>query len=84
MNKKVLRCAVAVVVVAAAGYGAYQAQAKDTALSEIALANVEALANNEEEGNECRWERRTDSFGCDVWDCIKRGGGDLCPCGDSK
>ncbi len=48
-----MRCAVAVVVVAAAGYGVYQAQANQKIMSEIALANVEALASSNESNTDC-------------------------------
>ena len=51
MKTKVRKYAVATVLVAAVGYGVYQAQAKDTAMSEIALANVEALGWGEYDPN---------------------------------
>lgn len=47
MKKKTFRMAVTAVVVAAAGYGVYLNQAKANTISEIELANVEALAFTE-------------------------------------
>ncbi|MBE6288344.1 MAG: hypothetical protein E7099_09220 [Mediterranea massiliensis] len=45
--KKFLKAALLAVVVAAGGYGAYEAQCEEIQLSETMLANVEALADNE-------------------------------------
>ncbi|MBO5381546.1 MAG: hypothetical protein J6A40_05590 [Bacteroides sp.] len=47
MNKKLLRVALLVAVVAVAGLGAHKAQAKKPVLSDIMLANVEALTRYE-------------------------------------
>ena len=47
MKKKTLKIAVATMVVAAAGYGLFLNQSKDNGMSELALANVEALATGE-------------------------------------
>lgn len=47
MNKKLLRVALLVAVVAVAGLGVHKAQAKKTTLSDIMLANVEALTRYE-------------------------------------
>jgi len=47
MKKKTLKMAVAAMVVAAAGYGLFLNQSKDGGMSELALANVEALATDE-------------------------------------
>ena len=47
MNKKIFKAALLVAVVAVAGLGAYKAQAKGTVLSDIMLANVEALTEDE-------------------------------------
>ena len=46
MNKKTMKIAMAAVVAAVAGYVTYQNQAKEV-MSELVLANVEALAQNE-------------------------------------
>ena len=46
MKKKILKIAMVAVVATVAGYGIYQNQAKD-AMSELTLANVEALAFGE-------------------------------------
>ena len=47
MNKKLLRVALLVAVVAVAGLGVHKAQAKKPVLSDIMLANVEALSSGE-------------------------------------
>ena len=47
MKKKTLKIAVATMVVVAAGYGLFLNQSKDNGMSELALANVEALATGE-------------------------------------
>ena len=62
-----------------AGGTAYQAQDKEM-MSDLALANVEALANGEG-GSECRWKRVKDEYGCTVHYCIQGGDGSVCSCG---
>lgn len=47
MKKKIFKAALLVAVVAVAGLGAFKAQAKKTTLSDIMLANVEALTRYE-------------------------------------
>lgn len=47
MNKKLLRVALLVAVVAVAGLGVHKAQAKKTTLSDIMLTNVESIADCE-------------------------------------
>lgn len=47
MNKKLLRVALLVAVVAVAGLGAHKAQAKKPVLSDIMLANVETFTEPE-------------------------------------
>ncbi len=47
MKKLSLKVAVVVAFVAVAGYGVYSSQKSNTTMSELALANVEALADNE-------------------------------------
>lgn len=47
MKKKLLKAALLVAVVAVAGLGAHKAQAKKPVLSDIMLANVEALTDEE-------------------------------------
>ena len=53
MKKKTMKIAMVAVVAAVAGYVTYQNQAKEIGMSELALANVEALAFGE-----------SGSFGC--------------------
>ena len=47
MNKKTMKIAMVAVVAAVAGTVTYQNQTKEVVMSELALANVEALAQNE-------------------------------------
>lgn len=47
MNKKLLRVALLVAVVAVAGLGVHKAQAKKPIMSDLMMANVEALGSNE-------------------------------------
>ena len=47
MNKKTMKIAIVAVVAAVAGTVTYQNQTKEVVMSELALANVEALAQNE-------------------------------------
>ena len=47
MKKKTLKMAVAAMVVAAVGYGLYLTQNKTNVMSDLELANVEALAAGE-------------------------------------
>ena len=51
MRKKILSAAFAVAIMAAAGYNVYMIQTKGN-LSELALANIEALADDYPEGGE--------------------------------
>ena len=49
MKEKILKIAVATMVVAAAGYGVFQGQAAENTMSELTLANIAALAAGEYE-----------------------------------
>lgn len=53
MKNKILKKALVVIVATVAGYGVYQAQSKETTLSEVGLANIEALANDDETDQSC-------------------------------
>lgn len=76
--KKVILSLVAVAAIAV-GYQKYtQAQT----MSDLMLANVEALANNESGNGPCKWKRLTDTHGCVYHKCAEDGDGDSCsPCG---
>lgn len=57
MRKKILATMIVAVVATFAGYNMYQSQ-KTATLSDLALANVEALAQNEAGSSRaCRWDR---------------------------
>lgn len=73
MKKKLLSVIVAVVFVMCAGYNVYIGQ-NAKSLSDLALTNVEALANGEGGGFNCWW------YG-DWSQCIPYGNGLGCPCG---
>lgn len=69
MNNK-FKTAIVAVLVAAVGYGAYQNQVKDKTMSDLILANAEALAsfeNNEPGGGS--------SLSWTCWSEQKRGSG---------
>lgn len=69
-----------VVAVAFAGYNRVQSQNEKSTLSDLALANVEALADNES-STSCRWSRVQDSSGCTYHNCVSNGDGNSCTCG---
>ena len=72
--KKLVKITVVVAFAAIAGYGVYVNQKTD-ALSDLALANVEALANGEwGTGFNCRWAD------ANYWFCTPLGDGLGCPC----
>ena len=58
MNKKLLRVALLVAVVAVAGLGVHKAQAKKPVLSDIMLANVEALSDKEADSPKFAWSNK--------------------------
>lgn len=74
MRKKIFAVMIVAVVAVAASFNVYQSQNTNT-LSDLALANVEALAQNEGGGSFCRW----DSDGYRL--CITAGIYTGCPCG---
>lgn len=55
MKKLSLKVAVVVAFVAVAGYGVYSSQKSNTTMSELALANVEALASGEGTSSDCSY-----------------------------
>ena len=55
----------------------------DAGLSDLALANVEALARNEGGNFECRWATRETWQGWEAI-CIRTGVEYICVCGDVK
>ena len=72
--KKLVKITVVVVFALIAGYGVYANQKTD-AMSDLALANVEALASGEwGTGFNCRWA--DDNY----WFCTPLGDGLGCPC----
>lgn len=74
MKKNILKVAFVVAFVAAAGYTAYNSQ-KDAEMSDLVMANVEALARGEWDGdNTCHMDTT-------FWECLKYTTGVGCYCG---
>lgn len=73
MKKKILSGVFALALLTTAGFGSQKSMRSDANLSDLALSNVEALADNEEVySNEKIWERyyRSDGTG---YNCTKTG-----------
>lgn len=70
-------------IVAIVGIVSYNLQNSTSTLPDLAVKNIEALANGES-GGSCRWSRVSDSYGCIYHDCVSNGSGDLCTCGDTR
>lgn len=73
MKKKILSGVFALALLTTAGFGVNKSMKSDANLSDLALSNVEALADNEEVySNEKIWERyyRSDGTG---YNCTKTG-----------
>ena len=51
-------------------------------MSDVQLANIEALASGEGSSFSCGWEYGKDDHGCVHYVCIKDGKGNNCQCGD--
>ena len=83
MKKKILNAAVIVVVVAIVAGLNYQQGKTDVQLSDLALANVEALAS-EEAGGVCQWRTGYSSATGWIAICDSYGVGYDCPCGSTK
>jgi hypothetical protein len=82
MNKKVMKAAFVAAIAMVSGINVFNVQ-KSEVLSDIALANVEALAEGEG-SKECRWMRVQDDYGCVFHVCVAGGTGDICTCGDQR
>ena len=82
MNKKYFKIVAAVLVVVAAGWNMKQNNS-NVGLSDLALANIEALAEGEDGDGLCNWATREVSAGWEAI-CINGGPGYACDCGDVK
>ena len=78
--KKQLKLVMAIAAIAVAGGIGIYASQSESQVSDVALANIEALADNEGSGS-CKWKRTKDSHGCIYWECLSNGTGDPCVCG---
>lgn len=81
MRKKLIGVAVVATIAVAAGWN-YNQSKNEVGMSELAFANVEALASNEGDGK-CRWGTREVSGGWEAI-CIVSGVGYTCSCGEVK
>ena len=63
MKRLKLKIAMVAVVAAVAGYVTYQNQAKEIGMSELALANVEALASGESGNFRCLGHGDVECYG---------------------
>ena len=67
MKKKILSGLFALAFLVAAGYGVSQSMNNEATLSDLALANVEALAQNENPGGPITISCRYADVASDVW-----------------
>ena len=82
MKKKILSGLFALALLATAGLGVSKSMNGNADLSDLALANVEALAQSEGGGG-CRWATRETWQGWEAI-CISTGVGYDCTCGEVK
>lgn len=73
--KKYVKSVFVAAIVAVAGYNMYQSQSAMNGMSELALANVEALASGESGSFNCWWDS------VDYMICYNGGDWLGCPCG---
>lgn len=57
MKKRILSGLFALALLVTAGYGVNKSTKSDAYLTDLALANVEALARNESGSGECKWKQ---------------------------
>ena len=82
MRKKIFSSVFALALLATAGWGVNKSLSNDAGLSDLALSNVEALANGEE-SDFCKW--RTECWSGHWFAvCDESGIGYDCTCGDIK
>ena len=84
MKKKILGGLAVLAIVALAICNVNFSSKIDGMMSDVMLANVEALAQAEYEGN-CNWKTQEAACGCGWWAlCDSDGVGYTCKCGESK
>jgi len=84
MTSKKIICGIAVLAIAAvAAVNVTKSNTRTTALTDIQLANVEALASGENSSIKCKWKRIDCSgFGTGDYEaCLDNGDGHSCTCG---
>ena len=83
MYKTLLKVAFVVAIAMVAGINVFNAQ-KPEALSDVAMANVEALADDEGSNKTCKWMYVKDDYGCPLHVCVESGNGEPCVCGTDR
>jgi hypothetical protein len=84
MNKKKILGALAVLAIAAMAAYHVNVNTRGNGLSDVSLANVEALAENEGSSGTCKWK----NIDCPGWGsgnyeaCLVNGDGYSCTCGN--
>ena len=76
MKKTIIKCLVVATFAMIAGYNMYQSNSKTEGMSELMLANVEALANEEWYDGNCSWIDWNYTW-CKEYGIVPFG----CPCG---
>ena len=83
MRKKILFSTAAVAVMAVASIAALTSNNYSRELSDLELANIEALTDDEAGGFSCRWKWvGVGQLGLDEFHCLRNGEGAECNCGD--
>lgn len=82
MKKSFLLSIAAAAILSGTAYGFLSSNNQVQEFSDLELANIEALTEDESGDFTCRWEPGEDRFGCACHFCIKTGHGNICKCGD--
>ena len=83
MYKTLLKVAFVVAIAVVSGINVFNAQ-KPEALSDVAMANVEALADDEGSNKACKWKYVKDDHSCPLYVCVESGQGEPCVCGTDR
>ena len=83
MRKKILFSTAAVAVMSVASFAAITSSNQSRELSDLELANIEALTNEEGGSFNCKWSYvGKNELGLQRYVCVKDGSGYDCECGD--
>lgn len=83
MKTKLLNIGLVIVIAIVAVINVFNSQ-KSEVLSDVAMANVEALADDEGSNKACKWKHVKDAQGCPMYVCVESGLGDPCVCGTDR